>query len=111
MGQDVAAEGIVKKLKHDQGYKFRKKGNEHQLIFNDEIKAASSLVSQIKSASQQHSTTLQKAVEELQESEKALVFRQKLIRQADLSEFGWATVKDYETDELAENKDETKPLE
>ena len=55
-GQDVAAERVIKKLKQDQGYEFRKKGNEHQFVFNDEIKdridVASSLVSQVKTANE-----------------------------------------------------------
>ena len=50
-------------------------------------------------------------MEELQEGSKALVFRQKLIRLADRSEFGWDAVKEYETDELAENEDDAKQLE
>ena len=37
-GQDSAAERIVKKLKRDHGYEFKKKKNEHQFLFNDEIK-------------------------------------------------------------------------
>ena len=114
-GQDVAAERVVKKLKRDRGQEFRKKGNEHQFVFNDEIKdrieAASSLVPQVKSASQQDSETLLKAVEELQEGAKALAFRQKLIQLADRSEFGWDAVKEYETDKLAENDDDAKRLE
>ena len=65
----------------------------------------------MKSASQQDSETLLKAVEELQEGAKALAFRQKLIRLADRSEFGWDAVKEYETDELAENDDNAKRLE
>ena len=97
-GQDVAAERVVKKLKRDRGYEFRKKGNEHQFVFNDEIKdridTASSLVTQVKPTSQQDALTLLKAVEELQEGSKALVFRQKLIRLADRSEFGWDAVKE-----------------
>ena len=31
-GQDVTVKRVVKKLKQDQGYKFRKKGNEHQFV-------------------------------------------------------------------------------
>ena len=65
----------------------------------------------MKSASQQDSEILLKAVKELQEGVKALVFRQKLIQLADQSEFGWDAVKEYETDELAENDDDAKRLE
>ena len=34
-GQDVAAERVVKKLKRDRGYEFKKKGHEKQYLFND----------------------------------------------------------------------------
>ena len=37
-GQDVAAERVVKKLKRDRGYEFKKKGHEKQYLFNDDIK-------------------------------------------------------------------------
>ena len=65
----------------------------------------------MKPASHQDSTTLQKAVEELQEGAKALVFRQKLIKLADQLDFGRDAVKEYETDELAEDDDNAKRLE
>ena len=68
-------------------------------------------MTQVKTTSQQDSTTLQKAMEELQEGVKALEFRQNLIRLADRSEFGWDAVKEYETDELAEDDDDAKRLE
>ena len=68
-------------------------------------------MSKVKSENQQDTTTLQKAVEELQEGSKALEFRQKLIRLADRSEFGWDAVKEYETDELAADDDDAKRLE
>lgn len=44
-------------------------------------------------------------MEELQEGAKALVFRQKLIQLADQLDFGRDAVKEYETDELAEDDD------
>ena len=39
------------------------------------------------------------------------MLRQKLIRLADHSEFGWEAVNEYETDELAANEDDAKRLE
>ena len=41
----------------------------------------------------------------------AILVRQKLIRLADRSEFGWDAVNEYETDELASNEDDAKRLE
>ena len=45
---------------------------------------------------------MERAKEALKEGERLLVARQKAIRIADRSEFGWATVDEYEEDELAE---------
>ena len=46
----------------------------------------------------------------MKEGERLLVARQKAIRIANRSEFGWATVDEYEEDELAENSDDEKRL-
>ena len=53
---------------------------------------------------------VERAKEALKEGERLLVARQKAIRIADRSEFGWATVDEYEEDELAENSDDEKRL-
>ena len=54
---------------------------------------------------------LDNATKELKEGVDAILVRQKLIRLADRSEFGWDAVNEYETDELASNEDDTKRLE
>ena len=46
----------------------------------------------------------------LQEGEKLINLRQKNILIADRSEHGWATVTEYEEDELADNSDDEKRL-
>ena len=48
--------------------------------------------------------------EALKEGEDLIVARQKAIRIADRSEYGWATVEEYEEDELAANSDDEKRL-
>ena len=53
---------------------------------------------------------IERAKEVLKEGEKLILYRQKLIRIADRSEFNWATVQEYEDDELAENSDDKKRL-
>ena len=53
---------------------------------------------------------MERAKEALKEGERLLVARQKAIRIADRSEFGWATVDEDEEDELAENSDDEKRL-
>ena len=46
----------------------------------------------------------------LEEGEELITNRQKLIKVADRSEFGWATVEEYVADELADNSDDEKRL-
>ena len=53
--------------------------------------------------------TLKRTEEKLQEGTKALTERQKHIKVADRSEFGWATVK-YRDDPLASDSDDEKSL-
>ena len=53
---------------------------------------------------------MERAKEALKEGERLLVARQKAIRIADRSEFSWATVDEYEEDELVENSDDEKRL-
>ena len=47
-------------------------------------------------------------MESLKEGEKLITARQKLIRIADRSEYGWNTVAEYEEDELANGSDDKK---
>ena len=53
---------------------------------------------------------MEKARTALQEGQKIFDLRQKLIKTADRSEHGWATVVEYEEDELAENPNDEKGL-
>ena len=50
------------------------------------------------------------AKQRLTEASTLLTQRQKLIRLADRSPLGWATVKEYVADDLAENSDDEKRL-
>ena len=113
-GQEVAAEKIVKKLKRDRGYEFKKKGHERQYLFNDDIKdkmdSAASL-SKVMPVNPKDKEALDNAAKELKEGVDAVTLRQKLICLADCSEFGWEAVDEYETDELTANEDDAKRLE
>ena len=114
-GQDVAAERVVKKLKRDRGYEFKKKGHEKQYLFNDDIKdkldSAAAMVAKVTSTNAKDKEALDNATKELKEGVDAILVRQKLIHLANRSEFGWDAVNEYETDELASNEDDAKRLE
>lgn len=56
------------------------------------------------------SAAMERAREALEEGEDLIIARQKVIRIADCSEYGWATVEDYKEDELAANSDDEKRL-
>ena len=53
---------------------------------------------------------VEKARKVLQEGEELIAQRQKLIRIADISDHGWATVEEYVDDELADNSEDEKRL-
>ena len=50
------------------------------------------------------SGNIEKAKEELNEGISLLKNRQKLVKSADKSEFGWATVQEYVFDDLADDE-------
>ena len=114
-GQDVAAERVVKKLKRDRGHEFKKKGHEKQYLFNDDIKdkvdSAAAMVAKVTPATAKDKELLDNTAKELKEGVDTILVRQKLIRLADRSEFGWNAVNEYEADELASNEDDAKRLE
>lgn len=75
---------------------FKKKGNEQQFNFNRKvIKRSSAAIKALESGN------IGKAKKELNEGISLLNKRQKLVKLADKSEFGWATVQEYVCDDLA----------
>lgn len=93
----------IKKLKHSEPHKFKRKANEDQYKFN--LKLGETL-DNVKSAAQK--SQLEKVKSELEEGEKLLFERQKHILLADKSESGWFTVEEYKKHDLAENSDDEK---
>ena len=80
-------------------YAFKKKGNEQQFKFNQTvIKKTHAALRALEG------TNIAQAKEELAEGMALLQNRQKLIKLADKSEFGWATVQEYIDDELADDE-------
>lgn len=105
--RDEANDQLVKRLKLEKKTVFKRKGNERQYVFNAEVEdkvvaAASSLDAT--------PPEVEKARNLLKEGEELIKERQKLIKVADRSEHGWATVEEYVADELADDSDDEKRL-
>ena len=111
-GQEEATQRVVKRLKEDRTLVFRKKGNEKQFIFNDNVKdqldAAGKHLDLVVPTISGQQEALDRAKQELQKGLELLAGRQKRIKMADRSEYGWAVVDKYEDDEL---EDDAKKIE
>ena len=114
-GQEDATQKVVKRLKEDRTLVFKKKGNERQFRFNDNVKdqidAAGKHLDLLKPSTEAQRETLQKARDELDKGLTLLAGRQKRIKLADRSEYRWAVVDEYEDDELASDEDDAKRIE
>ena len=114
-GQENATQRVVKKLKEDQTFVFKKKGNEKQYIFNDNVKdqlvAAAKQLELVDLPAGAQREAMDKAKEELKQGLEVIATRQKQIKVADCSEYGWATVDEYEQDQLAADEEDAKRLE
>ena len=95
----------IKKLKHSEPHKFKRKANEDQYKFN--LKLGETL-DNAKSATEK--SQIEKVKSELVEGEKLLIECQKHILLADRSESGWFTVEEYKKHDLAENSDDKKRI-
>ena len=105
--RNAANEHLAKKLRVDRGISFKRKGNEKQFRHNEEVLETFEALSD---ALESTPPAIERAKEVLKEGEKLILHRKTLIRIVDRSEFGWATVQEYEDDELAENSDDEKKL-
>ena len=105
--RESADERLVKKMRLEKRPTFRKIGNKKQYKFNEEVQDK---LDSADAALAQRPLVVEKARSLLQEGQKLIFVRQKKIRIADRSENGWATVKESEEDELAENSDDEKRL-
>ena len=91
-------------------YKFKKKGNEEQYKSNSKVfqklTEAESLLK--KDADLNRASTA--AQSKIAEGKEILEHRQKVIKLADQSPFGWLTVSEYETNSLAQDSDDEKRI-
>ena len=89
-------------------YQFRRKGNEVQFQFNatmeDSIgatkKKLSQFVDSLTTSSEGQKESLKRTIAHLDDGIKAITKRQKHIKIADHSDYGWATVQAYDMDDL-----------
>ena len=105
--REAANERLVKRIRLEKAPLFKKKGHEKQFRFNEEVREKIAAASDCLIATP---PAVERAREALKEGEDLIVARQKAIRIADRSEYGWATVEEYEEDELAANSDDEKRL-
>ena len=108
-GQEEAAERVAKKAKREQPFEFTKKGNKHQFDFNERVvDVLDDALASIPSTSSD--TSSEKVRKLLQEGMKLIDERQKLIKMADRSEFGWGLITEYQADELADNSEDERRI-
>ena len=111
--QQKTSQDLAKKIGNST-YQFKRKGNEHQYQFNSTVEkamgSAKEELMKLKPTAPEEKAVLKKAEEKLNEGTKALAKRQKHIKVADRSEFGWATINYYRDDPLAADSDDEKNL-
>ena len=91
-GQEETLQLVAKKMKHDPGFHFCRKGNKKQFTFNeavnDSTQSATTMVEKIKPTTVQETVDLKSAEEQLQLGPKAIVKHQKLVHLANRSKYG-----------------------
>ena len=102
--QKAENERMTKKLKLEKKFEFRKKGNEIQHAFNENVKAKVEEAAAIVEKLQGTAGAVEKAKESLKEGVQLIEERQKLIKIADQSDSGWLTAQEYEADDSDDEK-------
>ncbi len=113
-GQEDVPAKALKKAKYDKPYAFKRKGNEEQAKFNAHIDESLAEVDDELAAASASTTAppaLDRAKEALKKGRSIIAERQKLIRLADRSEYGWNVVDEYLADDLASGSDDEKRIE
>ena len=109
--QDEAVQRAAKKAKRDKSFSFKKKGHQEQSDFNEHVcecveKAQDKIVKRPLEQS-----ALDNAKRAVDEGPRLISERQKLIKIADRSEYGWGVVAEYQADGLASGSDDERKLE
>ena len=111
-GQEDAAAKALKRARYEKPYEFKRKGNEEQASFNAKLdETVAEAEAELAEAGTSAAPALQRAMDAVKQGRRLIAERQKLIKIADRSEYGWGVVTEYTTDELAEGSDDEKRLE
>ena len=118
--KDEVADSVARRVKRSLPLEFRRKGNEKQYKFNEELvekleEAATELqsVGDVPEGAEGVNVprgVLEKAKESIKQGTVLVQERQKCIRMADRSEYGWDVVQEYQSDELAANSEDEKRI-
>lgn len=104
--QEKACGKLTQKLKEKEKFQFRRKGNEVQHTFNEELKekidGALPLL--------ENPESVERAKQLLKKGSVMIAERQKLIKIADRSDQGWKTADEYERDPVASDSDDEKRI-
>ena len=111
-GQEDAALKLEKGVRRDP-YVFKRRGNENQYRFCEEIadRLSSTSSSVVQAEQGGGKAAFDRAKEALREGTDLVSRRQKLIKFADRSEAGWAVVDEYVDDDLADDSEDEKRME
>lgn len=109
--QEEAVEKAAKKARRDRSFTFRRKAHREQFEFNERVAECLEKATDEVAKRPVDATSLDKAKAALDQGLELLASRQKLIKIADRSEFGWKVVAEYEADELASDSEDEKKLE
>ena len=109
-GQEEAVAKALKRARHEKPYQYRRKGNEEQASFNARVDEALA-DAQLELPGSGTSPALERAIKALERGRRLIAERQKLIRIADRSDFGWSVVSEYTADELADDSEDERRLE
>lgn len=112
--QEKASHDLAQRISQSS-YQFKRKGNEVQFNFNtgvqESISSARRELEKITPTRDEQKEALKKAHVFLDEGMKSLDKRQKHIKVADRSDYGWSTVEYYDSHPLADDSDDEKRLE
>eukprot|EP00731_Ephydatia_muelleri_P023446 Em0015g1029a len=98
-----------------ESYSFKRKANEIQHRFNEEVadklEEAGAVVDKVEPAAEGRTkVALEKIKDALAEGRQLIAHRQKLLKLADRSEFGWSLVEQYKEDALADDSEDEKRI-